>query len=346
MLCRDTAKGSAKMACSSSTASGTAVQHRRVGGHELGVAARRVGGDAGVQAGADVAVGEAPAQAVVAGLTGRADRVDAAGGAGQPRVEHDPLADLEPGGLGAERHDLGHHLVAEHLRERAQAAHRAVAVAVEVEQDLLGVRAADAGEPRAHDQPVRPQRSGVGHLEQRARRGRQVLRQRVGTGRGRPRLRAGAEHERLHPGFPHIATGRRTDRPRLTVVSGSGGGSGGVTVGIDIGTTSVKAVAADADGNVLARARIPHEVRAPEPGSFEHDPDQAWRADVLAALAQVAAGLDVAGGRRVGHGAVAGRGATPTARRSARACSTATAGARARSGRATAIRRRPATAAS
>ena len=42
-----------------------------------------------------------------------------------------------------------------------------------------------------------------------------------------------------------------------------------VTVGIDIGTTSVKAVAADDDGTVLARARVPHEVRTPDPGSFE-----------------------------------------------------------------------------
>jgi xylulokinase len=77
-------------------------------------------------------------------------------------------------------------------------------------------------------------------------------------------------------------------------VSGSGGEQGEVTVGIDIGTTSVKAVAADGDGIVLARARVPHEVRTPEPGAFEHDLDQAWRAGVLAALAQVAAGHTVA----------------------------------------------------
>lgn len=67
-----------------------------------------------------------------------------------------------------------------------------------------------------------------------------------------------------------------------------------VTVGIDIGTTSVKAVAADADGTVLARARIPHEVRTPEPGSFEHDPDVAWRGDVIAALGMVSQDLRVA----------------------------------------------------
>jgi xylulokinase len=66
-------------------------------------------------------------------------------------------------------------------------------------------------------------------------------------------------------------------------------------VGIDIGTTSVKAVAADADGTVLARARLPHEVRTPVPGAFEHDVDHAWRANVLGALDAVARGLPIAG---------------------------------------------------
>ena len=69
-----------------------------------------------------------------------------------------------------------------------------------------------------------------------------------------------------------------------------------VTVGIDIGTTSVKAVAADDDGNVLSRARIPHRVVAPDPGRFEHDPQQAWIDGVLAAWNDVSAG---AAGRSV-----------------------------------------------
>lgn len=66
-----------------------------------------------------------------------------------------------------------------------------------------------------------------------------------------------------------------------------------VTVGIDIGTTSVKAVAADGSGTVLARARVPHEVHTPQAGAFEHDIDQAWRANVLEALGQVAAGRTI-----------------------------------------------------
>ncbi|MGH2686505.1 MAG: FGGY family carbohydrate kinase, partial [Actinomycetota bacterium] len=67
-----------------------------------------------------------------------------------------------------------------------------------------------------------------------------------------------------------------------------------MAVGIDIGTTSVKAVAADAEGTVLARARVPHAVMTPRAGAFEHDIDVAWRANVLEALAQVASGREVA----------------------------------------------------
>src|SRR5262245_30527582 len=50
----------------------------------------------------------------------------------------------------------------------------------------------------------------------------------------------------------------------------------GVTVGIDIGTSSVKAVAADDDGNVVARSRIPHDFFVPSPLRFEHDAATAW----------------------------------------------------------------------
>jgi xylulokinase len=62
-----------------------------------------------------------------------------------------------------------------------------------------------------------------------------------------------------------------------------------VTVGLDIGTTSVKAVAADADGRILARARVPHRVLTPSPGCLEHDPNAAWARGPKKALAAVAA---------------------------------------------------------
>ena len=65
-----------------------------------------------------------------------------------------------------------------------------------------------------------------------------------------------------------------------------------VTVGIDIGTSSVKAIAADDDGNVVARARVPHEFRVPTPGRFEHDVQTAWRDGPRAALAAIEAEVD------------------------------------------------------
>lgn len=63
--------------------------------------------------------------------------------------------------------------------------------------------------------------------------------------------------------------------------------SGDVTVGIDIGTGSVKALAVDADGQVLARARVAHAIATPEPDQMQHDPDEAWHAGVLAAWHEV-----------------------------------------------------------
>lgn len=71
-----------------------------------------------------------------------------------------------------------------------------------------------------------------------------------------------------------------------------------VTVGVDIGTSSVKAIAADSDGNVVGSARIPHRFHVPTPGRFEHDADEAWRRGPEAALRELAdarpAGVSVA----------------------------------------------------
>lgn len=67
----------------------------------------------------------------------------------------------------------------------------------------------------------------------------------------------------------------------------------GATIGIDVGSTAVKAVAADADGRVTARARIPHELRVPAPNRLEHDAGEAWRRGPVAALNQLAPGPGV-----------------------------------------------------
>ncbi len=68
-----------------------------------------------------------------------------------------------------------------------------------------------------------------------------------------------------------------------------------VTVGIDVGTTSVKAVAVDEDGDVRARARIPHAVHAPTPAVLEHDAAAVWRTSVVEACDTVSTGHRVAG---------------------------------------------------
>ena len=66
-----------------------------------------------------------------------------------------------------------------------------------------------------------------------------------------------------------------------------------VTIGIDIGSTAVKAVAADADGRVTARVRIPHQLRVPAPDRLEHDADEAWRLGPVTALHQLPLGPGV-----------------------------------------------------
>jgi xylulokinase len=67
------------------------------------------------------------------------------------------------------------------------------------------------------------------------------------------------------------------------------GGGREVTVGIDIGTSSVKALAVDGDGAVVASARVPHAYRVPTPERLEHDAEVAWHDGPLAALATLEA---------------------------------------------------------
>ncbi len=59
-----------------------------------------------------------------------------------------------------------------------------------------------------------------------------------------------------------------------------------VLVGLDVGTTGVKAVAISPDGDVLARAEEQYPLSMPRPGWSEQDPADWWRATerVLAAL--------------------------------------------------------------
>ncbi len=68
-----------------------------------------------------------------------------------------------------------------------------------------------------------------------------------------------------------------------------------MTIGVDIGTTSVKAAAVDGDGTVVASTRVEHQVLTPSPGLLEHDAGVAWRDGVRAAATEVAAAAAAAG---------------------------------------------------
>jgi xylulokinase len=67
-----------------------------------------------------------------------------------------------------------------------------------------------------------------------------------------------------------------------------------VVVGIDVGTTGLKAIALSPDGEVLATAAHGYALSTPHAGWAEQDPDDWWQA-AEAALAEVAAGREVAG---------------------------------------------------
>jgi xylulokinase len=70
-----------------------------------------------------------------------------------------------------------------------------------------------------------------------------------------------------------------------------------VTVGVDVGTTSVKALAVDEEGTVVARSRVAHGVVAPEPDVLRHDAKRAWRSGPRRAFAEVTAQLGELGDR-------------------------------------------------
>src|SRR5271165_4117005 len=69
-------------------------------------------------------------------------------------------------------------------------------------------------------------------------------------------------------------------------------------IGVDIGTTSTKAVAFDADGRILAQHAVEYPLLTPVPGAAEQDPDEivaAVKHALAAVVAQSAAARASAG---------------------------------------------------
>jgi xylulokinase len=67
-----------------------------------------------------------------------------------------------------------------------------------------------------------------------------------------------------------------------------------VCVGLDVGTTGVKAIAVSPEGAVVSRAEHGYPLSTPHPGWSEQDPEDWWIASA-AALAEVSAGREVIG---------------------------------------------------
>ena len=66
-----------------------------------------------------------------------------------------------------------------------------------------------------------------------------------------------------------------------------------VALGLDIGTTAVKAVALDDEGRVVARAVAAHDLMTPHPGWAEGDPD-AWWANAVVCIRLVGQNVPLA----------------------------------------------------
>jgi sugar (pentulose or hexulose) kinase len=64
----------------------------------------------------------------------------------------------------------------------------------------------------------------------------------------------------------------------------------GAYIGVDLGTSSVKAVALDASGRAVAQTREPYRTERPAPGRAEQDPSS-WTAAARTALGAIAAGV-------------------------------------------------------
>ena len=68
-----------------------------------------------------------------------------------------------------------------------------------------------------------------------------------------------------------------------------------LTIGLDVGTSSTKAVAVQADGMVLSTVTGQHAVSQPSPGRFEQDAEAVWWEQSCSLLRELTASAAVAG---------------------------------------------------
>jgi hypothetical protein len=108
---------------------------------------------------------EVDADRVLAFLAGLADRLDAARSAGQPGIEDHSLAHAKPLHLATRFVDGADHLVAHHLRKGRERGEWAVD-ALEVDEYLFVVTAADPGETGLDQHPVGKQNLRVRDFHQ------------------------------------------------------------------------------------------------------------------------------------------------------------------------------------
>jgi xylulokinase len=78
-----------------------------------------------------------------------------------------------------------------------------------------------------------------------------------------------------------------------------------LVIGVDVGTYETKAVAVDAGGHVVARARRSHQLTIPRPGWAEHDPESVWWDGLVDVVSQLLASPGVSADRVTGLGTCA-----------------------------------------
>lgn len=110
-----------------------------------------------------------------------------------------------------------------------------------------------------------------------------------GRGAGAAPRPVGQGAQPIAIGYGADAAPTRVGRQAQPIAIGHGADVKPIAIGLDLGTSSLKAIAVDAGtGEVLARIRQPYPTHRPEPGAAEQAP-QDWMAAAIGALGRLAA---------------------------------------------------------